>query len=92
MPILAGDKTTFTGVNSTGCATAHVICYIVLAVRQNCCTATNEHVEHSPGEVTEKLLLETVEVLLGIEILMLMGDSDVQAILWLEEVPVFMLW
>ena len=71
---------------------AHVICHIVLAVRQSCCTATIEHVERSPGEVTEKLLLETVKVLLGIEIFMLMGDSDVQAILRLEEVPVFMLW
>ena len=71
---------------------AHVIYYIVLAVWQVCYAAIGEHGERSPGEITEKLLLETVKVLLGIEILMLMGDSDVQAILWLEEVPVFMLW
>ena len=65
----------------------------VLAARPGLlCIATSKHGERLPGEITKKLLLQTVKVFLSIEILMLVGDSDVQAVLRLEEVSVFMLW
>ena len=46
----------------------------------------------TPGKISEELLLQAVKVLLCIKVLMLVRDRDVEAILWLKQVPVLMLW